>query len=115
MFTAGRVLVGILFLYSAASKAVSFTSTKNMMLQYGFPLVSVTLPAAILWEVTGALLMIVGWNLFEAGLGLASFVLFATLMVHGQDFLDAGRRHMATIHIANNLTLMGGLIAIASA
>ena len=115
MFAAGRLLVGVLFLYSAASKAVSFTSTKNMMLQYGFPLVAVTLPVAILWELIGALLMIAGFGLLEAGLGLAFFVLFATVMVHGRDFSDAGRRHMATIHIANNLTLMGGLIAIASA
>lgn len=115
IFAAGRLLVGILFLYSAASKAVSFTGTQNMMLKYRFPLVRVALPLAILWEGAGALLMIAGSHLLEAGVGLALFVLLATVMLHGQDFRHEEQRQMATIHIANNLTLIGGLIAIASA
>ena len=114
LFTAGRILVGVMFLYSAGTKITGFRGMSRLMQAYNFPLVPVALVAAIVWELTGAALLIVGMYLLFAGLGLSLFVLAATAMIHGKDAMLPERRHMAMVHIANNVTLVGGLIAIAA-
>ncbi len=103
-----------MFLYSAGTKIAGFAGMSNVMKAYGFPLVPVALTSAILWEICGALLLLAGMCLVAAGLGLSLFVLAATAMIHGQDMRLPERRHTAMVHIANNLTLVGGLIAIAA-
>ena len=103
-----------MFLYSAGTKIAGFSGMSNLMKSYKFPLVPVALLAAIVCELIGAGLLIAGVYLLFAGLGLSLFVLAATAMVHGQDARQPERRHIAMVHIANNLTLVGGLIAIAA-
>ena len=72
------------------------------------------LTAAIAWELPWAVLLIAARALLPAALSLAFFVLFATAMIHLRDARQPERRHMALVHIANNLTLIGGLLAIAA-
>ena len=103
-----------MFLYSAGSKVANFSGMRQLMAAYDIPLVPFALVGAIVWEICGASLMLIGSYLLIAGLGLSLFVIAATLMVHGKDVRNPERRPMAMVHIANNLTLIGGLLAISA-
>lgn len=114
LFAVGRILVGCMFLYSGVSKIFQFDGNIQMMRAHDFPVPRLALLAAIAWELPWAVLLIAARALLPAALSLAFFVLFATAMIHLRDARQPERRHMALVHIANNLTLIGGLLAIAA-
>ncbi len=112
LYMAARIVVGCMFVYSALSKLLQFAGTVQMMQGYQFPQPKLALAAGTLWELSWAVLLLAGVHVLLDSVALAFFVLLATLMFHARDAMKAERRQMATVHIGNNVMIIGGLLAI---
>lgn len=106
--TAGRVLLGSLFLISGADKAANFAATQGYMEAFGLP--GALLPLVIAFQLTAAAALIAGWHARLAAVLLAGFSLTTAVVFH-TDFAD----QIHTIMFLKNVAIAGGLLALAAA
>jgi putative oxidoreductase len=104
----GRILIGLVFLVSGLGKLASFGPTTAYISSVGLPLPQLGWVIAVVLEVGGGLLLILGFRVREVALALALFTLAAAIFFH-HDFGD--RNQM--IHFLKNLVIIGGLLQIA--
>ncbi|MBX9942463.1 MAG: DoxX family protein [Reyranella sp.] len=100
-----RCLLAGLFLWSGVGKIVGYDEAAQFMVQHGT--IRLLLPAAIVVEIGGALLLIVGFKVKVATLGLAGFCVVTALLFHA-NFVDRGQ----ISHFLKNFALAGGLLAL---
>jgi len=101
----GRILLAHMFLLSGITKISSYEGTAGYMDAMGVP--GALLPLVILLEVTGGLLLIVGYKVKWASYALAGFTLVTALIFHS-NFAD----QMQLIMFMKNLTITGGLLIL---
>lgn len=104
-FLIGRILLASLFLYAGFGKIIGFAETASFMSQLGVPLANIALILAILIEIGGAALLLVGFKVRLASLSLIVFVLVASAMFH-LNFSDPTQ----VINLLKNLAITGGLL-----
>lgn len=102
----GRILLGSLFLLSGIDKAANYAATQGYMAAFGIPVV--LLPVVIVFQVSAALALILGWRPHVAALLLAGFSLMTGLVFH-TDFGD----QIQTIMFLKNVSIAGGLLFFA--
>ena len=68
---AGRVLLGLLFVLEACSKLGAYAGAAKYMSAFGMP--PQLLPAAIAVELGAGVLVMIGWHVRVAAIGLAFF------------------------------------------
>jgi putative oxidoreductase len=112
----GRILLVAIFVLSGASKIGGFTGTAGYMASAGIPQKFVTplLIVTILIELGGGLLIIAGFQTRIASLIIFLWLIPVTLIFH---FFPAREGHQAminTIMYMKNLSMMGGLLILAS-
>jgi putative oxidoreductase len=103
----GRILIGLPFLVSGLGKLAAFGPTTAYISSVGLPLAPVGWAIAIVCEVGGGLLLILGFGVRQVALVLALFTLAAAIFFH-HDFGD--RNQM--IHFMKNIVIIGGLLQI---
>jgi len=103
----GRILIGLVFLVSGLGKLATFGPTTAYISSVGLPLAPLGWAIAVVLEVVGGSLLIIGFRVREVALALAAFTLVAAIFFH-RDFAD--RNHM--IHFLKNLVIIGGLLQI---
>lgn len=101
----GRVLVAALFLWSGIGKVTGYDETVQFMAHNG--LLSMLLPAAVVIEVGGATLLIVGYKMRVATLVLAGFCVLTALLFHA-NFPERAQM----LHFLKNFAIAGGLLAL---
>ncbi len=101
-----RLLLAHMFLFSGINKIMSYEASAQYMASGGVP--GALLPAVILLEVLGAVMLIIGFKTRWAAWGLAGFSVLAALLYH----LDFGNQ-MQLIAFMKNLTIAGGLLVLA--
>jgi putative oxidoreductase len=106
----GRILIGLVFLVSGLGKLASFGPTTAYISSVGLPLPLPQLgwAIAVVLEVGGGLLLILGFRVREVAIALAVFTLAAAIFFHN-NFAD--RNQM--IHFLKNLVIIGGFLQIA--
>jgi putative oxidoreductase len=104
-----RVLLSAIFLFSGLKKVAAFTATQGYMAQHGMRMTGLFLVLAILFEIGGALSVLLGYYPRLGALALLLFLLPTTLVFHRA----VGNPGQA-IQLAKNLAIMGGLVAILS-
>ena len=104
----GRILIGLPFLVSGFGKLAAFGPTTAYISSVGLPLAPLGWAIAVVFEVGGGLLLILGFRMREVASGLAVFTLAAATFFHN-DFAD--RNQM--IHFLTNIMIIGGLLQIA--
>ncbi len=104
----GRILIGLPLLVSGLGKLAAFGPTTAYISSVGLPLAPLGWAIAVVFEVGGGLLMILGFRVREVASGLAVFTLAAATFFHN-DFAD--RNQM--IHFLTNIMIIGGLLQIA--
>ena len=104
----GRILIGLPFLVSGLGKLAAFGPTTAYISSVGLPLAPLGWAIAVVLEVGGGLLLILGFRVREVALALALFTLAAAIFFH-RDFAD--RNQM--IHFMKNLVIIGGMLQIA--
>lgn len=101
-----RFLVALIFIMSGVGKIFSFTDTAAMMGETGFPVPWLFLIGAILLEVGGGVLLLVGYQIRLGALLLIAFIIPATIIFHASG-LPAQGQIIATL---KNLAIIGALI-----
>ncbi len=100
-----RVLMAGLFLWSGIGKIGGYDDTAVYMTQSG--VMAMLLPLAVVVEVAGALLLIVGYRVRISCLALAGFCVVTALLFHA-NFPD--RTQM--FHCLKNFAIAGGLLSL---
>jgi putative oxidoreductase len=112
---AGRILIALVFLISGVRKAMAVAGTAGYFAKLGFPMPEVMAWVAIVIEVGGAVLLIIGLRTRWVAWLLALFVVIATLTAHRfWELPDPAQYNMQMVQFLKNLALIGGLLYVAS-
>jgi putative oxidoreductase len=104
---AGRLLIGLPFAMSGLSKLAAIGPTTEGIRAVGLPIPSVALIVAVLCELGGGLLLVVGFRTRFVAAVLVVFAL-ATAVAFHRNFADQNQM----IHFMKNLMMAGGLLQI---
>lgn len=102
---AGRLLLGVLFLFSGLGKIAGYAATAGYMSAMGVP--TVLLPMVIVLEVLGALLLFIGWKARSVAFLLAGFSLVSAAIFHA-NFAD----QIQLVMFLKNVSIAGGLLLV---
>lgn len=103
----GRVLLALLFLASGLSKLGAAAATKAYIASVGLPLPSVLYAVALVVEIGGGLLLLLGLQTRLTASVLAMFTVMAAILFH-HDFADQNQ----AVHFLKNLAIAGGLLQV---
>ena len=109
---AGRILITAIFLNSGYEKITGFAAVSAMMAKMGMPMADLLLAGAIVCEIGGGLMVLLGWNACWGALLLIVFTVPATLMFHNFWAVDAAQYQNQFNHFMKNLAIVGGLLCI---
>src|SRR5262245_9194317 len=102
----GRVFLSSMFLLFGFSKLTDFAGTVGYMGSLGLPAPALFTVLAIIIEIAGGLMVLVGYQTRLVSLGLATFVLVAAFIGHSQ--LGDQNQFM---HFMKNMAIVGGSLA----
>jgi len=107
----GRLFMASLFLVYGYKKITGFAGTEAYMAKFGvFASAPVVFAAiAVIFELVGGLLILVGYKTRCVALALAIYVLVATLVAH-TNFADANQMS----HFFKNMAIIGGFLMLAA-
>ena len=108
----GRIFLSLIFIVSGFGKLLDFGGTAGYMETYGIPMPSLLLVFAILFELGGGALLLIGFQSRLAALALIVFTLLATLFFHDFWALAGAEREMQFINFMKNLSMIGGLLLV---
>jgi putative oxidoreductase len=109
---AGRILMALIFLNSGFGKITGFAGTAGFMASKGMPFAEVLLAGALVFELAGAIMLILGWRVHWGALLLIVFMIPATLMFHNFWAVDAAQYQNQLNHFLKNVAMTGGLLYI---
>jgi putative oxidoreductase len=109
-----RILIGVLFLVAGIGKAMGYAGTVGYMAKLGFPAPEVMTIIAIVVEIGGAILLIIGWKTRWVAWGLAIFVVVATFAAHRFWEFDTAQMMNQRTQFLKNLAIIGGLLMFAA-
>lgn len=102
----GRILFSSMFLLFGYDKIIGYPGTAAYLSSLGLPIPSLVTLLAIIIEVGGGLLMLVGYQTRVVALGLGLYVLVSALIAHSQ-WGDLNNYH----HFMKNVAIAGGSLA----
>lgn len=109
-----RILMGALFVVAGARSFMFFAGSAGYFARLGFPAPEAMTWLAIVVEVFGGLLLIIGWRTRLMAWLLAVFVVVATVMAHRfWEFPEAQFSNQLN-HFLKNLAIIGGLLMVAA-
>lgn len=109
----GRILLGVLFLVAGIRKIMFYSGSAAYFTKLGFPAPEVMAVLAILIEIGGAALLILGWQTRRISWLLILFVVIATAMAHRFWEFDAPQYANQMNHFLKNAAIVGGLLYVA--
>jgi len=108
----GRILAALIFIISGFGKITGYAGTAGYMASKGMPMVDVLLPATILIELGGGLLIALGWKVRWAAAAMFLFLIPVTLVFHNPAGLAAAEAQQQMINLLKNLSIMGGMLCL---
>ena len=108
----GRILLALIFITSGWGKIAGFDGTVGYIASKGLPLPQVGAIIAILCELGGGLLLLVGFKARWAGLVLAIFTLAAGILFHDFWNADAAAKMGQSINFWKNVSIAGGMLMV---
>jgi len=109
-----RILLSSIFVFSFISKITGWEGTIQFMSAKGIPLPSILILGAIATELAGALALITGYKMKEAGILLALYLVPTTLIFHNFWAVEGQQFQMQILHFLKNVSIIGGLLLITS-
>jgi putative oxidoreductase len=103
----GRFLIAIIFIVSGLGKVAAPTMTQAYINSAGLPAPLTAYALAVLIEVGGGILLVVGLHTRIVAVGLALFTLATAIFFH-HDFADQNMM----IHFLKNIAIVGGLLQV---
>ncbi|HUB50311.1 MAG TPA: DoxX family protein [Acetobacteraceae bacterium] len=105
----GRVLMSAIFLRSGYGKLMAPTATMGMFVHYRLPVVGAAYAIAVVVELLGGALILVGWKTRYAAPVMAVWCVATALVAH----LHPGDT-MQMINFYKNLCMAGGFLQLAA-
>jgi putative oxidoreductase len=109
---AGRILIALIFVLSGLSKITGFEGTVGFIASKGLPLPQIAAIGAIIVELGGGILLIVGWNARWAAAAMLLFTAAAALVFHNFWAVPPDQAQNQMIHFMKNISMMGGLLFV---
>jgi len=108
----GRILITALFLRSAFGKIMGFSAVAAGMAKKGLPFAEVLLVGAIVFEIAGGLMVLLGWKARWGALLLILFTIPVTFLYH--DFWNfEGQQYRGQLtQFMKNLSILGALFFV---
>ena len=103
----GRLLLAVIFLLSGFGKLTAASGTIAYIESAGLPAPTLAYAVALVVELVGGLLLVVGFQARLAALILALFTVAAAFGFHS-NFADQNQ----TIHFLKNIAIVGGLLQV---
>ena len=110
----GRVLIALIFAYFGYMKAMNFGGSIGYFAKWGFPLPQVAAALAVIFELGGGILLIVGWKTRWVAWALALYTVVATAVAHRYWSYPPEQAFNQMSHFFKNVSLIGGLIYVAA-
>lgn len=108
-----RALLALIFIVSGFGKITGFSGTAGYMASQGIPFAEVALVGAIVVELLGGLMLLVGFKARWAALAIFFFIIPTTVMFHNPAGLSGQEAQNQMIHLMKNLSIMGGMLMVA--
>jgi putative oxidoreductase len=105
----GRVLIAVVFILSGISKIAAPAMTQGYIASVGLPAPLLGLVIAIVVELGGGVLLLIGYRTRLVSLIIAAFTLAAAVFFHNK-FADQNQM----IHFLKNIAMIGGLLQVAA-
>jgi len=110
----GRILLAIIFVKYGFDKIGGFDGTARYIASKGLPMPSVLAALALIVELGGGLLVVIGLFTRWAALALAVFCLLTAFLFHPFWALPAANQMSEQISFWKDLALAGGLLLLAA-
>ncbi|WP_209090534.1 DoxX family protein [Agrobacterium tumefaciens] len=104
---AGRLLIGLPFLFFGLAKAATFAKTVALVEMVGIPLPLLGAIGAIMLEIGGGLLLITGFKVRPVAVLLAIFTMVTAYYFHS-NLADEN----TMVHFFKNVMMTGGLLQV---
>jgi putative oxidoreductase len=105
----GRFLIAIMFIISGIGKIAAPEATQGYIASVGLPLPMLSYLLAIVAELGGGILLLVGYRARVISLAMAIFAVVTALVFH-HNFADQNQM----IHFLKNFAIAGGLLQVAA-
>lgn len=109
---AGRILIALIFVLSGFGKITGFEGTVGYIASKGLPLPQLATIGAIIIELGGGLMMILGWKARWAAAAMLVFTAMAALIFHNFWAVPPAEAQNQMIHFMKNISMMGGLLYV---
>jgi putative oxidoreductase len=109
----GRILIAFIFVFSGIGKLTGFEGTVAYIASKGLPLPQLAAIAAIVVELGGGIMLVVGWKARWAAAAMLVFTGMAALLFHNFWAASPDQAQNQMIHFMKNISMMGGLLFVA--
>jgi putative oxidoreductase len=109
-----RLLMAVLFLLFGVRSILGFAGSVGYFTKLGFPAPEAMVVLAIIIQLVGGVLLIVGWKTRWAAWLLVAYVAIATIMAHRYWEYDAAQYVPQMTNFFKNLAIIGGLLMVAT-
>lgn len=108
----GRLMIAAIFVVSGFGKITGFDGTVGYIASKGLPLPQLAAIAAIIVELGGGILLILGWKTRWAAAAMCIFTVVAALIFHNFWVVPAEQAQNQMIHFMKNICMAGGLLYV---
>ncbi len=103
----GRVFLSLIFIYGAKGNISGFSGTQEGMAEMGLPFPTLLLLGNIVFQIVGAISLLLGWKVQWGAIILIIFLVPTTVVFH-----DFWNNPDESIAFFKNLGLIGGLLLL---
>jgi putative oxidoreductase len=108
----GRILLAAIFVWSGLGKIGGFAGAVGYIQSAGLPAAQLLAVIAIIIELGGGLLLVLGWKARWAAAALFVFCLVAAIFFHAFWAAPPDQAFMQQVQFMKNLAMMGGLLYV---
>ena len=108
----GRVLIAFIFIFAGYGKLTGFDGTVGYIASKGMPFPELAAVAAILIELGGGILLVIGWKARWAATAMLVFTAMTALIFHNFWAAAPDQVQNQMIHFMKNISMMGGLLYV---
>lgn len=108
----GRILIALIFLMAGLGKVTGFEHTVGYIASKGLPLPQLAAVGAILVELGGGIMLVLGWNTRLAAAAIFVFTAMTALFFHNFWAVSPDQAQNQMIHFMKNVSMMGGLLYV---
>ena len=108
----GRILIAVIFVFAGLGKINGFEGTVGYIASKGLPLPQVAAIGAIIVELGGGIMLVLGWKTRWAAAAIFVFTGLAAVIFHDFWAVSQDQVQNQMIQFMKNLAIMGGLIFV---